>query len=302
MTTILVVDDAAVDRRVVGGLLERRADFEVMYAENGTNALMQMEKTRPDLVVTDLNMPVKNGLELVQAMRVHFAGVPVILITAQGSETLAVQALEEGAASYVPKVQLAAKLVDSIDEVLAIVQAKRSHDRLVGSIDRTEFDLTLENDAALFDPLIDLFQEFVYGMGVCDDTDRFRVGMALKESLLNALYRGNLEIPFEETQDVRDEMLAGDKIAIAEQRRQQTPFSERRIHLSIKIDSEEARFVIGDDGPGFDPRNLPAPDDLSALDAEGGRGIMLMRAFMDEVTYNQAGNEVTLVKRGPNRS
>ena len=92
MTNILVVDDSFVDRRIVGGLLEQRSDFQVFYAEDGTDALRQMELQRPDLVVTDINMPQKNGLELVRAMRIHFAGVPVILITAQGSEELAVQA------------------------------------------------------------------------------------------------------------------------------------------------------------------------------------------------------------------
>jgi anti-sigma regulatory factor (Ser/Thr protein kinase) len=42
---------------------------------------------------------------------------------------------------------------------------------------------------------------------------------------------------------------------------------------------------------------MPAKGELAALDAEGGRGIVLMKAFMDEVTYNARGNEVTLVKR-----
>ena len=57
MTNILVVDDSAVDRRIVGGLLEQRSDFHVVYAEDGTDALRKMETTRPDIVVTDINMP-----------------------------------------------------------------------------------------------------------------------------------------------------------------------------------------------------------------------------------------------------
>ena len=117
-------------------------------------------------------------------MRIHFAGVPVILITAQGSEELAVQALEHGAASYVPKVILSETLINTIDDVLAVARAKRSYERLVGSIRRTEFDFTLENDPALFDPFIELFQQIVHGMGLCDDTDRFRVGHGTQGSPL----------------------------------------------------------------------------------------------------------------------
>ncbi len=258
-----------------------------------------MGNQRPDLVVTDLNMPEKNGLELVRAMRVHFAGIPVILITAQGSEELAVGALEEGAASYVPKVMLADRLIDTIDEVLALASAHRSYERLLSSIDQTQFQFTLENDSALFDPLIELFQQFLHGMGLCDDTDRFRVGMAIKEALLNAMCRGNLEMGFAETQADEEELLQGIESSAIERRRSKPPYSDRRIHLTIQMQPKEARFVIRDDGAGFDTSNLPTPGDLGSLDPEAGRGIVLMRSFMDEVIFNDRGNEVTLVKRPP---
>ena len=297
MTNILVVDDSAVDRTIVGGLLEQRPDYSVVYAKDGTDALVKMELSRPDIVVTDLNMPQKDGLELVRAMRIHFGSVPVILITAQGSEELAVQALEHGAASYVPKVLLNEKLITTVDDVLAVVSAKRSHNRLVGSIQRTEFDLTLENDALLFDAFVELFQQIIHGMGLCDDTDHFRVGMALKEALLNAALRGNLELSFEQTLDNREEVLAGEELPMLERLRKRPEFADRRVSVSIRIDPQQAVFVIRDDGKGFDTRNLPAKGDLGALDADSGRGIVLMRAFMDEVTYNDKGNEVTLIKR-----
>jgi CheY-like chemotaxis protein len=297
MTNILVVDDSFVDRRIVGGLLEQRPDFHVVYAEDGTDALRQMELQRPDLVVTDINMPQKNGLELVRAMRIHFAGVPVILITAQGSEELAVQALEHGAASYVPKVALREHLVDTIDNVMAISGAKRSYERLVGSIRRTEFELTLENDSALFDPFIELFQQIVHGIGLCDDTDRYRVGMALKEALSNAMYRGNLEIRFDQMQACDEELEVGEELAVVRERLAMPCYANRRIHVQVQIGPEQAVFVIRDDGVGFDTTQVPVKGDLGALDEQGGRGIVLMKAFMDEVAYNAAGNEVTLIKR-----
>ena len=294
MTSILVVDDSAVDRTIVGGLLEKRPDYSVAYAEDGTDALVKMEQSCPDIVVTDLKMPKKDGLELVQAMRIHFGDVPVIIITARGSEELAVQALENGAASYVSKLHLNEKLIATIDEVLAVVGVRRSYDRLVGSIDRTEFDLTLDNDLALLDPFVELFQQIVHGMGLCDDTDRFRVGMALKESLLNAVVRGNLEMSREQTVAHQEEAL---RRAMQEQLEQHPEFSNRRVHVNVRINPREAVFTIRDDGTGFDTSTLPAKSDLGAFDAEGGRGIVLMQAFLDEVRYNDRGNEVTLVKR-----
>ncbi len=297
MTNILVVDDSFVDRRIVGGLLEQRSDFQIFYAEDGTDALRQMELQRPDLVVTDINMPQKNGLELVRAMRIHFAGVPVILITAQGSEELAVQALEHGAASYVPKVALREHLIDTIDNVLAIAGAKQSFERLVGSIRRTEFELTLENDSALFDPFIELFQQIVHGIGLCDDTDRYRVGMALKEALSNAMYRGNLEIGYDQMQACDEDLAAGEELSVVRERLAIPRYASRHIHVQVRINPEQAVFVIRDEGAGFDTTLVPVKGDLGALDEQGGRGIVLMQAFMDDIAYNTSGNEVTLVKR-----
>ena len=93
MTTILVVHDSAVDRKLVGGLLGKDASLKVDFAANGLEALAKMEAEIVDLVVTDLIMPQMDGLSLVSAVGQRFHLVPVILMTSKGSEELAVQAL-----------------------------------------------------------------------------------------------------------------------------------------------------------------------------------------------------------------
>src|SRR5688572_5277872 len=100
MATILVVDDCLTDRRRAGGLL-RRAGYEVAYAGDGREALEQVAAHPPDAVVTDLQMPELDGLGLVTAIARDHPLVPVVVVTSQGSETAAVQALQAGAASYV---------------------------------------------------------------------------------------------------------------------------------------------------------------------------------------------------------
>ena len=62
----------------------------------------------------------------------------------------------------------------------------------------------------------------------------------------------------------------------------------------MRLTPEEIEVVIRDEGPGFDPSKLPDPTDPKNVDRPCGRGVMLMRAFMDEVLYNSQGNEVTL--------
>ncbi|NLZ02955.1 MAG: ATP-binding protein, partial [Pirellulaceae bacterium] len=74
-------------------------------------------------------------------------------------------------------------------------------------------------------------------------------------------------------------------------------FLARRIFVNVRISTEEARFVIRDEGPGFDVSSVPTSWAPGGLEKKGSRSLSLMRAFMDEVVYNEAGNEVTLVKR-----
>ena len=297
MPTILVVDDSAVDRRLVGRFLQEKVECTIEYAAGGVEALARMKDAAPDLIVTDLTMPVMDGLELVTAVRAHHPDVPVILMTAYGSETLALEALEQGAASYVPKSQLADKLLGTVEEVLSLARAGRSHEQLMSCLTRTEFTFSLLNDTALIDPLVDLVQQMVVGMRLCDFTGQLRIGMALKEALLNALFHGSLELGLEQMQEVQDKLIQEKDLSLVEQRRSQPPYRDRRIFVEVKISPDEARFVIRDEGPGFDVSAAPEPGDPAVLEREEGRGLMLIRTFMDEVTHNDLGNEITLVKR-----
>jgi len=297
MSTILVVDDSAVDRRFVGGILSRDGRFRVEFAEDGSQAISKMREAKPDVVVTDLQMPNRNGLELVAAVRMHHPGVPIILMTGHGSEDLAVEALQRGATNYVPKTQLGERLLDCVEEAIALAKADRTYNRLICCLARCDFDFELENDASLIDPLVDLVQQMVAGMGLTDATGRYRVGAALKESLLNAMYRGNLEVSFKDMQDTRVSLIEGKGEDIVNRRRSEPQFKERKVRVSIVNDPQLAKFVIADQGPGFNPASIPAAGQPGSLDPETGRGLVLMRAFMDEVTFNSPGNEVTLIKR-----
>ncbi len=297
MATVLVVDDSAVDRRFVGGILSRDGKFKVEFAEDGSQALSRMREAPPDLIVTDLQMPNRNGLELVAAVRMHHPHVPIILMTGHGSEDLAVEALHRGAANYVPKPQLGERLLESVEEALTLSRADESYDQLIACLKQCDFDFELGNDPAIIEPLVEMAQQMVAGMRLTDATGRFRIGAALKEALLNAMYRGNLEISFKQMQDTRVSLVEGKGEDLLGKRRAAAPYKDRKVHVHITMNADEARFAIRDEGPGFDPASIPAAGQPGSLDPETGRGLVLMRAFFDEVTFNQGGREVTLVKR-----
>ena len=292
MPTVLVVDDARVDRLLVGRLLERHAGFEIRYATDGAEGLAAIDQEAPDLVVTDLVMPVLDGLELVGAVRRKHPSVPVILMTSKGNEEIAVQALQQGAASYVPKRLVPKRLVHTVQEVLVASRRQRRRVRLLGCMTRSDCAFVLDNDSSLFEPLVVHLQEAVAHIGLCDEGERTRIGVALAEALSNALYHGNLEVGSElrETDEPAHR-------ALVEERARQEPYRNRRIHVEARLCRDEAVFVVRDDGRGFDPGALPDPTDPANLENVSGRGILLRRTFMDDVAFNDVGNQVTLTKR-----
>ena len=297
MANILVVDDSAVDRKLVGGLLDSNEQLTIAYASNGAEALDRLERVVPDLVVTDMNMPELDGLQLVTAVRANYPLVPVILVTAHGSEEVAVEALERGASSYVPKSQLAERLLETVEQVLALARAERSHEQLLDYLTQTHLTFELENDPSVVAPLVDHFQQILASMGICDATERIRVGVALEEALLNALYHGNLELSNDQLQEARSALMTGEGTELLDERPFQQPYADRRIHVRAEIDSQGANFWIRDEGPGFDVASIPNPEDPTSLEQQSGRGLVLLQTFMDEVEYNETGNEVRLLKR-----
>lgn len=290
--TVLVVDDAAVDRRLIGALIERNLGWRVNYAEDGAAALTAMAMEAPRLVLTDLRMPGMDGLQLVAAVRRRFPSVPVVLMTAFGNEEIAMKALHAGAASYVPKKYQDQHLVPTLEQIVASARESHRQQRLLELLARTESTFVLDNDRLMIPDLIHHVQEYLERLHLCDQTERIRIGVALEEALLNAIYHGNLEASSElrQTNDAQYYQLA-------EERRRQPMYRDRRVHFTFQLTRAEAVFSIQDDGPGFDPATLPDPTDPENLGRIGGRGLLLIRNFMDQVTFNEKGNQITLVKR-----
>lgn len=99
------------------------------------------------------------------------------------------------------------------------------------------------------------------------ESDTFALKLALEEGLNNAIRHGNRMDP------------------------------EKTVEVTYEVTPEEVRVSICDCGPGFEPGCVPDPTTDENLEKPSGRGIMLMRAYMDSVEFNKAGNLVCMVKR-----
>jgi two-component system chemotaxis response regulator CheY len=104
---VLIVDDSSVMRKIVGRSLRQAGleILEVLEASNGSEALSLVKENSLDLILSDINMPVMDGLEFVrQLRRIESAKhIPVIMITTEAGEAHVVEALSLGASGYIRK-------------------------------------------------------------------------------------------------------------------------------------------------------------------------------------------------------
>ena len=239
-------------------------------------------------------MPVMDGLELVQAIRRDYPALPVILMTAMGSEDVAARALHQGAASYVRKRQPGPGGRPDRGERPGRCPGPPPAGAGARLPDRRPARLRPRQRPRPVPPLLGYLEQVASLLHPRDRTERIRVGIALNEALLNAIQHGNLELNSDLRQE--DEQVFRD---LGEERRRQPPYRDRRVHVRATLSRSEAVYVVEDEGPGFDPATVPVPSDPANLERIGGRGLMLIRTFMDEVEHNEKGNRITLRKRYP---
>jgi two-component system chemotaxis response regulator CheY len=117
--TVLSVDDSASVRQMVKLTLSG-AGFEVIQASDGAEGLTKAQQTTCDLVVTDLNMPVMNGLGLIRELRKlpAYKGVPILFLTTESDAAMKQEAKQAGATGWITKPFASEQLVAVVKKVL----------------------------------------------------------------------------------------------------------------------------------------------------------------------------------------
>ncbi len=296
MARVLLVEDSPTQAVEMRMLLEE-GKHHVIHVANGRLAVDALGENVIDVVVTDLEMPEMNGLELVEMMRLDFEHIPSILVTAKGSEELATKALQKGAAGYVPKNHIQTLLNDTVAEVLGVIRTDASFAKLISTLQKNVFVFDMPNDSSLISPTIALLIQVASGMELLNGSELVRLGTAVEHAMINAMYRGNLSLGPTVTPPHRAIIYDDATTDLIEKRKISEPYKDRRVHIEATASKDEIRILVRDEGKGFNAAELPTREESQVLDTESGRGLVLMRSFTDELIFNDKGNEVTLIKR-----
>ena len=116
----LIVDDFSTMRRIVRGLLKEIGYNNADEAEDGSVALNMLKNAKYDFVVSDINMPVMNGFELLSAVKADdtLKHLPVLMVTAEARKEDIVRAAKDGAAGYIVKPFTKATLEEKVQKIM----------------------------------------------------------------------------------------------------------------------------------------------------------------------------------------
>ena len=272
---VLVVDDDRAFRHVIATLLQK-AGYVTDQTGDGADALARLKRAPIDLMLLDIGLPGLSGLEVLAEIRRGDTHPRVVMLTADDTPDTLLEAMRGQADRFVRKPVAPGRVIDVVKEVLATAPAFTLPIEVVSA--RPEW---VELVAPCSLGVADRIQEFVLHLDADLPEDvRESMAQAFRELLSNAIEWGGRLDP---TQHVRISCLR-----------------TKRLRM----------YRIADPGDGFDIDKLAHaavsnPDDDPLEHARvreaqglrpGGLGLLMSKALVDEVIYNQKRNEVVLVK------
>jgi DNA-binding response OmpR family regulator len=259
---------------MVAGLLRFR-NFEPLVAGTGEAGLKLAREHSPDVVILDLMLPDISGFDVCRRLRSDRATMllPVVMLTALGDAPNRMQGFRVGANAYVTKPYGIQDLIDAINAARAW-RSSIEKERLQG-----EIHVELNSEITLLQDLNDFL------LSLCQSTP----------------------LTSEQVLHLRQAVMEMGQNAIEWGNKHQT---DRLVNITYRVYEGHVEIIIRDQGAGFDRNNIPhaaAPDDpFSHLDVRdklglrsGGFGLLISEGMVDELRYNNVGNEVTLIKRFP---
>jgi len=271
---ILIVDDDRDVHRLLMTALEA-PDRTIHSAYDGLEGLRSVETELYDLVLTDVNMPGLDGLALLERIRRMRPNTEVLVMTVANTPENVIHAIRQQAFTYFSKPFTLNAVAEMAERALAGKSSAK--DIEVVSARPNWVELRLRCKLATADRILQFLREMRIGIPPADEEN---IATAFREILFNAIEHGGGSDP------------------------------EKSVSITYMRAEKSIIYQVRDPGPGFSFNMLPHAAVSNPLDSPmehigireslglrpGGFGILLTRELVDELIYNEVGNEVLLIK------
>ena len=274
MNRILIADDDRATLHLLQGLL-KNAGYATEVAKDGLEAQERLLRGRFDLLLLDIWMPRLNGLELLASLKKRKKGPRVVVMTSDDTPDTLLKAIREQAYRYLHKPVDPKQLIETLEQVLESAAAPSEIEVVSAEPDWVELVVPCTRAAAAR-----IEEVMAHLEANLTPEVRESVSSAFRELLLNAVEWGGRLDP------------------------------SRKVRIAYLRFERMLLYRIADPGPGFDPTKLehaavgqPEDDPIAHVQVRekkgirpGGFGLMMVRAQVDELLYNEKRNEVVFVK------
>ena len=287
---LLIADDTA---EVLNFLQDFfvKAGHSVFCARDGEEALKILQNEEIDGIFCALTMPKLGGLELLKEVQSANSRRPLVILCPPNDSENALNALQLGACDYLLKAINPLELQRTLDRVVSLQEGFHFSAYAMDHLLQETRTLEIGNDFTGLNRIIAFMTQDLPSYGILNQEQLFRMNMLLKEAIENAIFHGNLELRSEMRRE-NPELF----YKTAAQKRDIDPYKDRKLILQYDISRNSAKYVVRDEGKGFVHSDLLDPADPDNLLRIEGRGLIMIMNFMDEVFWNDRGNEVTMVR------
>ena len=288
---ILLVDDEPEILEILSEFLSIR-EHEVTTANNGKQALdLVLAENEFDLVFSDIKMPEMDGLTFLEKVRNADIGLPVILISGQGDLDSSIRALQLGALDFIVKPVYLKSVEEALEKIENAIAAERESRFAIQHIKQQNLEMAFNSDLSQIRSVISFFNRHTHDICTSFELDGNKLAICLQECLTNAIIHGNFRI--DSSLKEKDWSAFDDLI---KQRQADENFGSKQVRVAFTHGPGELTFEVGDEGSGFDPASLPDPTRPESWLKLSGRGILFIRSYMDDVSWNPVGNVITMTK------
>ena len=287
---LLIADDSV---EVLDFLQEHfvKAGHSVFCANDGEEALQIFRNEEIEGVFCALSLPKLGGLELLKEVKSSNSRSPFVMLCPQSDTQNALNALQLGACDFIIKKIKPLELRRTLERVVSLHEGFHFSAYALDHLLQESRTLEIGNDFEGVNRIIALITQNLPSYGILIQEQLFRMNMLLKEAIENAIFHGNLELSSEMRRDNPQLFYK-----TAEQKRDIDPYKNRTLILQYDISRNSAKYVVRDEGKGFAHADLLDPTDPDNLLRIEGRGLIMIMNFMDEVFWNDRGNEITMVR------